>query len=390
MNDECPEIADLETYTADEGDDDFRAHIERCVSCRDRLEEIRRNNEVLSLIRSSAPDRAPEQRHGADPDGYRAIEEIHRGAQGVVHRAEQTATKRIVALKRLHAGRFATSAQRRRFERELDLIARLRHPNVVDVYDGGRTSDGGWFLAMEFVDGVTLDEHLIEPVRSRRDAERVAELFGKICDGIAHAHRNGVIHRDLKPGNVLVDRDGEPRIVDFGLAREHGQDTLTRPGEFAGTLAYAAPEQMTLDRSVDVRTDVYALGAMLYESLTGDRPHDTSGPIRDVIRRITQTEPRAVSSVRADRVVPRDLELIVHTALRRDADRRYDSAGGSRRRYRAVSRGTADRGSPAERGLCALSRAAEAQTGGGGNALASRDRSVILGRDERRVQASVA
>ena len=328
MSSGCPEIGALDAMAAGGGDEAVRTHVEHCDSCRERMEDIRRNNDLFDRLGTTLAGDRPREHGSSDaPPGYRLIEEVHRGAQGVVYRAEQVSTKRTVALKLLHAGRFATTAQRRRFERELDLIARMRHPNVVAVHDGGRTPDGGWFLAMEFVDGVTLDEHETGPVRTRADAERVARLFVKICDGVAHAHRHGVIHRDLKPGNVLIDAEGEPRIVDFGLARERDDQTVTRPGEFAGTLAYAAPEQVSRGESVDVRTDVYALGAMLYERLTGCRPHETAGPLREVIRRISEDSPRALSVVRGDRVVPVDLETIIVTALSHDANQRYESAG---------------------------------------------------------------
>jgi len=328
MSEPCPDLGALDALASGVGDEAARAHIGVCASCRARLEDIRRNNELFDRMGTTLAGGGPRAHGEGDaPPGYRLIDEVHRGAQGVVYRAEQLSTKRTVALKLLHAGRFATTAQRWRFERELDLIARMRHPNVVAVHDGGRTPDGGWFLAMEYVDGVTLDKFGDDPVRTRADAENTARLFEKICAGVAHAHRHGVIHRDLKPGNVLIDSDGEPRIVDFGLARERDDRTVTRPGEFAGTLAYAAPEQVSRGESVDVRTDVYALGAMLYERLAGRRPHDTDGPLRDVIRRIAEETPPPVSAARGDRVVPADLETIALKALSLDPDRRYESAG---------------------------------------------------------------
>ncbi len=312
---------------------DVRGHVSRCPACAAQLSEIRRDNDLLTEFVEANTGRldAPASAPPAVPDGYDIIEEIHRGSQGVVYRARQTATKRVVALKVMLRGTFASDRQRRRFEREVELVASLRHPNIVTVYDGGEAPDGRQFLAMEHIDGRPLDA----AAGAATPVPETLELFLKVCDAVRCAHRRGIIHRDLKPDNILVDGAGEPHVLDFGVAKTldpGGDDSADAPlaaletvaGEFLGTFAYAAPEQVAGDpRLVDTRADVYALGVILYELLTGGRPYALAGSLRDVVRTIVETEPPPPSSARAG--LDRDVDTIALTALAKDPDRRYQS-----------------------------------------------------------------
>jgi serine/threonine-protein kinase len=252
----------------------------------------------------------------------------------VVYKARQLATKRVVALKVLLSGVFATSRQRLRFEREIDLVSALSHPGIVTVYDSGVTPGGRHWFAMEFVDGRPLDDHL----RARREADgapslrELLGLFETVCAAVAYAHQRGIIHRDLKPGNILVDERERPRVVDFGLAKPVDPEvapeaaTVTVAGGFLGTLAYASPEQAAGDpNAVDVRSDVYGLGVILYEMLCGEYPYDVSGALSGILDTIRTTPPRPLRG-RGPYRVDDELETICLKALAKDPARRYHSA----------------------------------------------------------------
>ncbi len=265
--------------------------------------------------------------------GYEIEHEIDRGAQGAVFKARQIATRRQVALKVLLRGAFASDRQRIRFEREVEMVAALKHTNVVTIYDSGLTNDGRAWLAMEYVDGEPMDGWLTKNEPSDIEAKRrmIASLIASTCDGIVAAHQRGIIHRDLKPDNVLVDGDGIPHILDFGLAKpvdssqwDSSQLDVTNVGEFMGTFAYASPEQVSGDPDrIDVRTDVFALGVMLYEALLGTRPYLLEGSLADVVKIISEGIPIPPRSL--DPSLDRDLETILLRSLDRDASRRYQS-----------------------------------------------------------------
>lgn len=358
----CPSLMELEVFLQDAGSNaQLARHLETCPQCRAAVEEIRANNELMARVSGTrlsvedlqpAGEPRPAPRLSARLEGYEVHEEIHRGSQGVVYRATQGATNRIVALKVLLAGTFATSRQLRRFEREIELVAQLEHPNVVTVYDSGTTDDGCHYLAMQYVEGVPLDRWSARPDADVRDARRaplrgVLRLFVKLCDGVSYAHQRGVIHRDLKPANVIVDAAGEPHILDFGLAKlidepeERGRTFVTQEGVFLGTLAYAAPEQTRGDASlIDVRSDVYSLGVILYETLTGRFPYPVEGELAEVLEAITSAAPkppRAWQREQYARVQPRvgfkiddELETIILKALAKEKERRYQSAAALR------------------------------------------------------------
>ncbi|MCW5776223.1 MAG: protein kinase [Phycisphaeraceae bacterium] len=262
--------------------------------------------------------------------GYEILHEIHRGGQGVVFLAIQHATKRKVAVKVLHAGPFIGAAGRARFEREVQVLGQLSHPNIVGIHDSGTTADGSVFYVMDYVAGDSLEAHLFK--RERRSIPATLALFAKICDAVNAAHLRGIIHRDLKPANVRVRSDGEPVVVDFGLAKTPMGDgaaeaaVMTVTGQFIGSLPWASPEQATgTAGAVDVRSDVYSLGVILYQLLVGRFPYDVAGNMRDVLDNIQHAEPTPPRSLRPD--LDSDLEAIVHKCLEKDREARYQSAG---------------------------------------------------------------
>ncbi len=266
-------------------------------------------------------------------DGYRLEREIHRGGQGVVIAAYQESTKRPVAIKLLLDGALASDQDRARFEREVELVAHLRHPSIVTVHESGSTSRGRPYISMELVDGVRFDvfvqEHFQDGGKaSEGQCREIVRLYLGICDAIEYAHRRGVIHRDIKPGNVLVADDGRPVVLDFGIAKAVGaQAGTTKTGEFLGTLSYAAPEQLGSSPDlIDTRADVYALGVMLYEALTGARPSGGDElSLAETVRNVTGQDARRASSVNAS--VSRDLDAVLRKALERSPAQRYQTAG---------------------------------------------------------------
>ncbi|MCO5172221.1 MAG: protein kinase [Planctomycetes bacterium] len=271
----------------------------------------RRTGEVLPL-----PEGGGLERIG----GYRVLRELGRGGMGVVYLAESLALRRQVALKVLTAGGDVEAVER--FQLEARAVARLKHPNVVGVHEVGR--DGPrWFLAMDLVDGESLR------ARVQRDGplapEDAARLLEPIARALHHAHCAGLLHRDVKPHNVLVARDGTPLLADFGLAKDVGADGVTVTGEVMGTPAYMAPEQACADHArVDRRADVYALGATLYEALAG-RPPFVGASAINVLRQVIEDPPVPPSRLRPG--LPRDLETICLTCLEKAPGARYDTAG---------------------------------------------------------------
>jgi tetratricopeptide (TPR) repeat protein/predicted Ser/Thr protein kinase len=261
---------------------------------------------------------------------YRIIRVLGEGGMGVVYLAEQENPKREVALKVIRAD-LASPALLRRFEHEAQILARLQHPAIAPIYEAGTASiEGGSprpFFAMEFVRGTPLTAFARERGLGTRDR---LTLMASIADAVQHAHQKGVIHRDLKPGNILVTESGQPKILDFGVARVTDSDLQvttiqTDVGQLIGTLPYMSPEQVAADpNALDTRSDVYALGVILYELLAGRLPYDLSRKMMiEAARVIRDEEPTRLSAV--SRVFRGDIETIVGKALEKDRSRRYQS-----------------------------------------------------------------
>ena len=221
---------------------------------------------------------------------YELLEEVGRGGQGVVFRARQKSLNRTVALKVISLGQWASEAHLKRFRREAEAAASLDHPGIVPIYEVGER-DGSCYFSMKFVEGGQLDEVVRRKPTSVRQA---AELIAKVARTVHYAHEHGILHRDIKPGNILLDKKGEPHLTDFGLARLlDTQSSVTRTIDVLGTPSYMAPEQAAGETTkLSKATDVYGLGAVLYQLLTGQPPF-AGGTTYETIRLLRDTEPRA-------------------------------------------------------------------------------------------------
>lgn len=257
---------------------------------------------------------------------------IARGGQGAVYEALHRPTRRIVALKMLRGGLRSDPAVRR-FRAEAEILAQLRHPGIAQVFDAGthQIESGGQavelpYFAMEFIEGATDLREYCD--RMALDLPQRIDLFLQVCQAVEYGHQRGVVHRDLKPGNLLVSRDGQPKVIDFGIARREdglvAAGCITQTGQMLGTPQYMSPEQLQSTRPVaDARSDVYALGVILYELLAQRPPLVLQGPVHQVARTLIEETPQPPSAhVRA---VPRDLDWIVLRSLEKDPAQRYPS-----------------------------------------------------------------
>jgi serine/threonine protein kinase len=261
---------------------------------------------------------------------YEIVGVLGEGGMGTVYRARQDDPERFVALKAIRSG-IASPELVKRFRLEAQMLGRLHHPGIAQIYEAG-TADSATgpqpFFAMELVTGSSLLDHAHQ---KRLDPRSRLELLARICDAVQHAHQQGIIHRDLKPGNIVVDETGQPKILDFGIARITNADvkatTLhTGLGQLLGTLAYMSPEQVSGNSDqIDVRSDVFALGVIAYELLSGQLPHDLAGKSVPEAVRIVQTDTAARLSV-FDRGFRGDVETIIAKAMEKEKSRRYAAA----------------------------------------------------------------
>ncbi|TWT65509.1 Serine/threonine-protein kinase PknB [Crateriforma conspicua] len=252
---------------------------------------------------------------------YELIEEVGRGGMGVVFRARQISLEREVAVKMILRGRLASDADLQRFLAEASATARLDHPGIVPVYEVGDI-DGRPFFSMKFVAGKTLAQRIKSGPMPQREAARIV---ADVARAVAYAHRQGVLHRDVKPSNILLGNDGNARITDFGLAKQTGAKVdLTRSGMLLGTPAYMSPEQAGgRTSSVGPTSDIYSLGCVLYYALTGRAPFVADSPM-DLVMQVIEQDPLPPRALRPR--VNRDLEMIVIRCLQKPMDLRYESA----------------------------------------------------------------
>jgi thiol-disulfide isomerase/thioredoxin len=265
------------------------------------------------------PATLPAPRNFAD---YELLAEIARGGMGVIYQARQKSLHRIVALKMILAGQLASPDQVRRFHIEAEEAGQLDHPNIVPIYQVGE-EQGQHYFTMKLIEGGSLGDQV---PRFLSDPRAAARLVATVARAVHYAHQHGILHRDLKPGNILVDAQGQPHVTDFGLAKHlggQGSATQTQSGAILGTPSYVAPEQASARKDLTTAVDVYSLGAILYELLTGRPPFRAETPLDTVLQVLEQDplRPRSLSP-RLDR----DLETICLTCLAKDPKRRYASA----------------------------------------------------------------
>jgi tetratricopeptide (TPR) repeat protein/tRNA A-37 threonylcarbamoyl transferase component Bud32 len=313
---------------------DLARELEEFFQGRDRFERVAAPLRILGIAGGSPPS-DPNQTVGTWSHGepertlslpcsfgdYELLEELARGGMGVVYKARQKSANRLVAVKRIRAGALASAGELQRFRNEAETVANLDHPHIVPLYEVG-DHDGEPFFSMKLVEGQCLVEQL---PRFQSDPQAAAQLVVQIARAVHYAHQRGVLHRDLKPGNVLLDGENRPHVSDFGLAKRVETDSgLTQSGLLVGTPSYMSPEQASGRRqALTTAADVYGLGAILYALLTG-RPPFKGQTVLETLEQIKEQEPRPPSSLNVR--VDRELEAVCLKCLNKEPARRYASA----------------------------------------------------------------
>jgi eukaryotic-like serine/threonine-protein kinase len=299
----------------------------------DELQSFFRNRDAMDALVAGFPDalttaeviargelESPTDQAVRYIGDYELQQELGRGGMGVVYRAKQIGLNRFVALKMVLSGRHASSQELQRMKNEAESVAQLDYPHIVPLYEVG-SHDGLMFYSMKLIEGSNLAEAM-DSVRS--DLKRAARLMATIARAVHHAHQRGILHRDLKPGNILLDEQGEPHLTDFGLAKQlSATDAITQSGAMLGTPNYMAPEQARGSKDVTTAVDVYGLGAILYELLTGQPPF-RSESWTEVVRKLHDEDP--IPPHQANKSVPRDLSMICLKSLEKSPEQRYGSA----------------------------------------------------------------
>jgi len=341
---DCPDWAELAEFATGnlpaKAFDRVARHVERCPACetalatlddltdpfllpmrRAVLEDVRAEQPVPGELLAAVQSFGAAPRHPRRLGKFELLEELGVGSFGHVFRARDTELGRTVAIKLLRAGGLASREEVDRFVREARSAAQLQHPGLVAVHETGQTEEGLFYLVEEFVQGETLAARLSA---GGFDFRQAADLIAAVADALDHAHRHGVIHRDVKPSNIQLDAEGRPHLMDFGLAkRDTDESPMTLDGEMLGTPAYVSPEQARGESNrVDGRTDVYSLGVILYELLTGERPF--RGNRQMLLLQVLHDEPRPPRQLNDK--VPRDLETVCLKALAKAPARRYATA----------------------------------------------------------------